>query len=57
MKVLFLNITEIKNQATKCKLAKEYYKKINKLVESGKTWRKGKKESEIHRLHNEKKSR
>ena len=34
MKELFLNITEIDNQAIKVKLAKEYHKKVNKLVES-----------------------
>lgn len=31
IKALFLNITEIKNQATKEKLSKEYHKKCNKL--------------------------
>ena len=59
MKVLFLyikiNKKRNKKKTTKDTLVKEYNKKINKLMESEKTWRTGKKEYKLLRLCNQKK--
>ena len=56
MKVLFLyikiNKKRNKKKTTKDTLVKEYNKKINKLMESEKTWRTGKKEYKLLRLCN-----
>ena len=59
MKELFLyikiNKKRNKKKTTKDTLVKEYNKKINKLMESEKTWRTGKKEYKLLRLCNQKK--
>ena len=56
MKELFLyikiNKKRNKKKTTKDTLVKEYNKKINKLMESEKTWRTGKKEYKLLRLCN-----
>lgn len=54
LKFNVLNVTELKNEITKYKLAKECYEKFIKVVESKKTSI-GKKQPEILTLHNKKK--